>query len=137
MAIYLYLSLAGVTLALGGTAAVLIWLWRRLWRLERQFHEYRQAHEGFGHDLADLRAAAARTDERVGELAVKLKELGTRLKEHENQASAGELVYQTAIERIHQGADVEELVGSLGCSREEAALLIRLHCLGSKAYFKS
>lgn len=134
MTIYLYLSLAGMALALVSMAVLLSWLWRRLTRLERQFQEHRQALERLGGELIDFCALSVRADEQIGELAAKLKELGEWLKEREDQANVEEPVYQSAIERIRQGADMKELVGSLGLSREEAALLIRLY--GAGAGFK-
>ncbi len=136
MAVYWYLSLAGVVLVLGG---LWVWLWRRLKRLERQFKEHRQVLERVGNDLGDFRTLSAQVDEQMGELAIKLEEFKAWLKEREDQASCGEPAYQTAIERIRQGSDVEELVESLGLSREEAALLIRLHRAGPsrRAYWEA
>ncbi len=131
MAVYLSLSLIGVALILIGIIVVLLWLWRRLTRLERQFQEHRQALERLGGELIDFCALSVRADEQIGELAAKLKELGEWLKEREDQANVEEPVYQSAIERIRQGADMKELVGSLGLSREEAALLIRLYGVGA------
>ncbi|MFN3919283.1 MAG: DUF2802 domain-containing protein [Methylohalobius sp.] len=131
MTIYLYLSLAGMALALVSMAVLLSWLWRRLTRLERQFQEHRLALERLGEGLVDFCALSVRADEQIGELAAKLKELGEWLKEREDQANVEEPVYQSAIERIRQGADMKELVGSLGLSREEAALLIRLYSVGA------
>lgn len=127
MAIYLYLSLAGMALVLGGTVGLLIWLWRRVKRLERECQACRQGQERLQHDLADLCSMAMRTDERVCDLTVRLREVRFLVEAPQDQVSAEEPTYQTAIERIRQGADVEELVEGLGFSREEAALLIRLH----------
>ncbi len=125
-----------MVLVLGG---LLVWLWRRLKRLERQFKEQRQILERLGNDLADFHTLSAQVDEQAGELAIKLEEFKAWLKQREDQASCGEPAYQTAIERIRQGSDVEELVESLGLSREEAALLMRLHSAGPsrRTYWES
>lgn len=141
MAVYLSLSLAGMALVLGATAGFLSWLWRRFKRLERECQECRQGQERLLRDLADLCTTAARTDEQVRDLTSRLGAVQAWVQERQDQASEGELTYQTAIERIRQGADVEELVESLGFSREEAALLIRLHHVdpasGKESYWES
>lgn len=127
MAAYWYL--AGAVLA--ALAALLVWLWRRLRRLERQFQEYRQALARLGGDLSEFRALSVKAEEQLGELAGRIEALGAWLKEREDPAGCGEPAYRSAVERIRRGAEVEELVASLGLSYEEAALLIRLHRKGA------
>lgn len=136
---YWYLALAGVALALGSTAILLLWLWRRVSRLERQFQEYHQALTRLGSDLTEFRTLSAQAEEQLDEVVSKLERLGAWLKEREELASGEEPVYQAAVERIRRGADVEELVESLHLSREEAALLIRMHSLrlGGRHHWES
>ncbi len=123
--------LVAMAVMLGVMAALLVWLWFRLRRLERQVQEYSQGLERLGDDLAQFRALSVQAEESFKELSLKLEKLGDWLKERQEQGSE-EPAYQSALERIRQGADVEGLVESLGLSREEAALLIRLHGQASR-----
>jgi uncharacterized protein HemX len=118
--------LVAMALTLSVLAVLLAWLWVKLRRLERQVQEYRQGLERLGEDLAEFRTLSLQTEESFKELSLKLARLGDWLKERQDQGSE-EPAYQSALEHIRQGADVEGLVESLGLSREEAALLIRLH----------
>lgn len=139
---YLDLALVSEGLVIIGLAIALIWLGIKVRRLERRLIEYQAAHKQFGQDLASLRTSLARTEEQMDELVISVGELGTRGEPHifqkeppRKEEPSKDQDYHAAIERIRQGADVEELVESLGCSREEAALLIRLHCPSRTAYF--
>ncbi|GAB6068078.1 hypothetical protein JCM13664_13970 [Methylothermus subterraneus] len=136
---YLDLAWIGLALSLGIMAGLWLWLWRRLKRLERESQEYRQALERLTKDFAEFGALSAQAEAQLGELAGRIEELGAWLKERMEQTSCEEPAYQSAVERIRQGAEVEELVENLGLSHEEATLLMRLHGSGSgrRLYWES
>jgi len=107
--------------------ALLIWLWVQHGRLRRSFDQLRCAFERQQRDIVGLCAAAVRIDERMGKWFDHLKEMDTKIHEMGHLPHDTETSYQTAIERIAQGAGVDDLVDECGLTREEAVLLIRMH----------
>ncbi|WP_022947897.1 DUF2802 domain-containing protein [Methylohalobius crimeensis] len=119
-----YLALGILSCAVLSLAGILIGLWRRQSRLVRRVDQWQKNQERLQRDLAGLCAAAVRMDERFLELSGRLEGIQQWTQEAGHEQGS---TYQTAIERIREGADVEELVSEWGFSREEAELLIRMH----------
>ncbi len=106
---------------------VVLWLWRRQQRLENRLQRRQKIQERQQLDIVGLCAAAVRMDERLINLSRRLGEMHEWAQDLEQHECQTELSYQAAIERIKQGAGTDDLVAECGFSREEAALLIRMH----------
>ncbi|MDT8406919.1 MAG: DUF2802 domain-containing protein [Methylococcales bacterium] len=77
-------------------------------------------------DLAGLSIASASVDENVAQLKARLEVLAEQVGEIEAVNETAQ-PYHGVIQQVRSGATSEQLVKSFGISREEAALLIRLH----------
>lgn len=103
--------------------AVLGYRYRRLQARMKQLQRQQQRQQ---HDIAGLCEAAVRMDRRVQKLALDLEGVWQRIEEW-TEGQRSESSYQMVIERIRQGAEVEEIVNECGLTREEANLLLRLY----------
>ncbi|BCX81602.1 hypothetical protein MIT9_P1180 [Methylomarinovum caldicuralii] len=124
-----FVLLIAVLLAVVLVEAILVaWLWRRHWRLEQSLREWEARQRRQHQDIAGLCAAGLQVDARLARLERMLAETREWLQAAgPAEGTGGAVAYQTAIERIREGAGVEELVSECGFTREEANLLIRLH----------
>ena len=103
-------------------------------RLMRGYKKLRQDYiilskhvERNNRDIAGLCSAAVCVDSRLSDNNEQLNgivEKVTDFEQHEQQTSQP---YHSAIQKVRNGADAEELIQQCGLSREEALLLIRLH----------
>lgn len=130
------LAIAGVAAALFVLEAVaLILLWRRQKRLKQEYQILRSQLQRGSDDVAGLCAAAIAVDKRLSENESHLNRMLETLKASaeprpealfpvEEEPQGG---YSLAIEKIHRGASLDELVKSCGLTRDEAVLLMRLH----------
>ena len=78
-------------------------------------------------DIAGLCSAAVCVDSRLSDNNEQLNgivEKVTDFEQHEQQTSQP---YHSAIQKVRDGVDAEELIQQCGLSREEAMLLIHLH----------
>ncbi len=103
------------------------WIWRRQREMEKRLHECLHCQQRQQVDISGLCAAAIRVDERLLELGRGIGEMHEWTQEMARSAGQEMYSYQDAIERIRQGATTDELVTECGLTREEAALLIRMH----------
>lgn len=99
---------------------------RQMRALRRDMDALAKRLTGQTDDIAGLCSAALRVDQRLAHNEKRLAELfdwAESQKTHEtfNQP------YHSAIDLIRRGSDATELVSQCGISREEAALLLRLH----------
>lgn len=129
MSDFLLLSLClGLLLAL---LLTLFWLSRQYRRLRLRLDELEQTVKRNNEDIAGLCSAAVAVDHRMLGNDKQLQSIAEKLANYQPQTATEPQTppssYQSVIEKIHQGADVEELVREYGLSREEAALLIRLN----------
>lgn len=92
-------------------------------RVKRQFSILQEQLNHQEHDISGLCSAV---DSRMKDFDDFLELLDGRLTEFEQRQLAAE-PYQNAIEYVRQGAGAQQLMQTFGLSREEAALLIRLH----------
>ncbi|AEG02406.1 DUF2802 domain-containing protein [Methylomonas methanica] len=129
------LALAGVVLVLLVLAAALFSLWRQQKRLKQEYQLLRSQLQRSSDDVAGLCAAAIAVDKRLSESETHLNQMLDAVNAPEPEYN--ELVvakeedpqggYSLAIEKIHRGASLDELVKSCGLTRDEAVLLMRLH----------
>ncbi len=105
-------------------------LWRRL-RAERQQHtELDQERAQQIQRLVDEFAAMCRASAGVGDHVVKLEQQLRHVVDRQDQwelRAGGDRSYQQAIQMVHKGAGVEELVTNCGLTRGEADLIVMLH----------
>ncbi len=108
-------------------AGAVAWIWRRQREMEKRLHEYLHCQQHQQLDIAGLCAAAIRVDERLLDLGRSIGEMHEWAQGMARSVGQEMHSYQEAIERIGQGAGVDDLVDECGLTREEAALLIRMH----------
>lgn len=130
------LAIAGVGLGLYVLMAMgLISVWRQQKRLTQECQLLRKQLQRGSDDVAGLCAAAIAVDKRLSEneshLHHMLDSLNAPQPRQDEFVIAEEEVHQggyaLAIEKIHLGASLDELVKSCGLTRDEAVLLMRLH----------
>ena len=121
------LIIIGLILTVFLLSCALLWMWWRQRRLERQLRRWQQNQERQQLDIVGLCAAAVRMDERLMSLGRRVGEMHEWAQDLDHQDHQHAHSYQEAIELINQGAGGDELVAECGFSREEAALLIRMH----------
>lgn len=92
---------------------------------EREQEQQRQLRQ-LSDDLAALCKASAGAGEHVVKLDQQLRRMVDRQDQWELRAG-GERSYQQAIQMVHKGAGVEELVTNCGLTRGEADLIVMLH----------
>ncbi len=82
-------------------------------------------------DIVGLCSAAVSVDNRLIDSSDQLKNIVAKVTDCEHQEyqqhEDGQQPYHDAIQRVKNGADVEELIQQCRLSQDEAVLLIRLH----------
>ena len=78
-------------------------------------------------DIAGLCSAAVSVDSRLTNNNAQLNGIVEKVADFEQYEQQSKQPYHSAIQRVRNGADAEELIQQCGLSREEAVLLIRLH----------
>jgi len=125
---FLILILITIAIVLMIIIAILIVLVRDNKKLKKDCLNLNKTIEQNSKDIAGLCSAAVFVDNKLSGSDEQLKQLIDRLIEVEqNYERQLDQSYHTAIQHIHQGASVNELMDACGLSREEAVLLIRLH----------
>jgi phosphoglycerate-specific signal transduction histidine kinase len=116
-----------------------VWLWREYKNLKQDHQQLTKQIKRTHDDLAGLCSAAiavdsrmAATENRVEYLVDHLSTNQASLSQPDNEETFDELDeapqgYGLAIEKIRQGANLEELVKACALTRDEAVLLMRLH----------
>ena len=115
---------------------LLIWLWYDLHKLKQNYRLLTDNLRRNSDDIAGLCSAAveldqhlARSDEHLLNIIEQINNLSLSQLSNDTAATIEPASgYDTAIQKIRGGADVEELVKACGgMTRDEAVLLIRLH----------
>jgi len=106
---------------------VLIWLVSRYKKLDSEYRVLSDHIERNNRDIAGLCSAAVSVDSKLIDSNNQLKEMVKKVSDFELNEQHTSQPYHSAIQKVRSGADVDELVGKCGLSREEALLLIRLH----------
>ncbi len=82
--------------------------------------------DGMSKDIAGLCSAAVTVDSRIAMSAEQVADLLDKLGDYEHKGPEAS-PYHSVIQRVRSGASEQELVKDCGLSREEAALLIKVH----------
>ena len=116
-----------------------VWLWREYKKLKQDHQQLIKQIQRANDDLAGLCSAAiavdsrmAATENRVEDLVDHLITNQATLSQPDHDETLEELDeapqgYGAAIEKIRQGANLDELVKACALTRDEALLLMRLH----------
>lgn len=118
--------LLGVTAGSLLLAVALVVCHRRIRSLRQEMEALSRRLAGQSDDVAGLCSAALNVERRLAQDEKRLGELfdwmaGQKTEERLHSP------YHAAIDLIRRGGDVEQLVAQCGISRDEAALLLRLH----------
>jgi hypothetical protein len=119
--------LVGVLIAL---ALAVVWLVRKLLKLKHDYEDLAEIVHGLNNDVRDFYGATLAIDERLSIADEQINGLADRIANLQ-QHDATNHPYSMAIQKVRNGASINELMQTSGLSQDEAALLIRLH--GSKA----
>lgn len=130
--------LGSLTLILGWG---FVWLWREHKKLKQEHQQLTKQIQRTHDDLAGLCAAAIAVDSRMAATENRLEYLIDHLGSNQTAPSQPDIDetleldqapqgYGLAIEKIRQGASLEELVKTCALTRDEAVLLMRLHGKG-------
>ncbi len=108
---------------------VLIWLVIQNKKLKQETLKLRSFIERNNKDIAGLCSAGVSVDSRITDNNEQLLEIEEKVSDfkYKEQEPSSTPSYQLAIQRIHNGANVEELIQHCQLSREEALLLVRMH----------
>jgi len=107
---------------------LLFWMNLRLRTENRKMTELQARFHALNSNVSAICAGTAGVDQRLSLLERQGRHLEHRQKSMEEQQK-GEHPYGEAIQRVHQGASAESLVGELGLSHSEADLVVMLHGL--------
>ncbi|BBL71486.1 DUF2802 domain-containing protein [Methylogaea oryzae] len=107
-------------------ASALVICFRRVTLLRGEVDTLTRRLSGQSDDIAGLCSAALSVDQRLGHDEKRLGELFDWMESQRTQEKLNQ-PYHSAISLIKRGADEAQLVSECGVSREEAALLLRLH----------
>ena len=120
-----------IFLLMGG---VLINLWREQSKLKQDVQALGKKLQGNIEDIAGLCSAAVSVDQRLMDNESRLNGMLENINQPQVETRYDELIeedqsqgYEFAIKKIHNGANVDDLVKNCGLTHDEAVLLIRLH----------
>ncbi len=119
---------------------VVLALVRTHWKLRQDYRLLAANFNASHHDIAGLCSAALTVNSRITTIEAQLSKLSAALAEYQQnikpadqrQAESSDTSYSAVIQKVRDGANVNELMHNCGLSRDEAALLIRLHGSGGQ-----
>ena len=126
MDILVYISLACIFML----AIVIMLLAKKQSRLQQALTDYQKQTDKLMDELKALYAGAAGQGNHIARLETQMSSLSDRQEQLDVKDPTSQS-YSEAIEMIHRGASIEELLQH-GLRREEAELLMRLH--GEQSY---
>jgi uncharacterized protein YoxC len=109
------------------TLIVLGWLFIEYRKLKQRFDALSRYVEQNNKDIAGLCSAAVSVDNSLLDSRDQLKNIVEKITDFEQHEQQTAQPYHNAIQRVRQGADINELTQEYGLSQDEAVLLIRLH----------
>lgn len=107
--------------------AALAWLILEHRKLKQNFILLSNNVQRNNNDIAGICLAAVSVDNRISYNGQQLEVVAEKLVDSEQNGQQLNHPYSSAIEKVRQGANIEELIQQCGLSREEAELLSRLH----------
>jgi len=113
-----------ITLVITGVLVRLILAYKNL---RQDYINLRDYVERNNRDIAGLCSAAVSIDNKISDNNAQLNGIVEKVADFEQHEQKTSQPYHSAIQRVRNGADAEELIQQCGLSREEAMLLIRLH----------
>jgi len=105
---------------------IVVWLFIEHRKLRHQYQLLLDYVERSNRDIAGLCSAAVSVDHQVSVNNERLNQLVGKIATDGQQESSTQ-AYQAIIQKVQAGAEIEQLVRECSISRDEAALLIRLH----------
>ncbi len=132
----LWMITAGAVALVILVIVISLWLWLEHRKLKQEIRTLSAQVQRSSDDLVGLCSAAIAVDKRleanefrvdgllenIEQMQVPVPQILPDEPEEEHAQS-----YESAIEKIHQGADIDDLVRACGLTRDEAVLLVRLH----------
>ena len=118
--------ITGFAALLGVMLILLAWLTIDHLKLKRNYQALAEHLNNHNRDIVGLCSASVGIDNRLAEADALLKELSEKIADFEQREEEAK-PYHAIIQKVRSGADVAELMQKFGVSRDEAALLIRLH----------
>ena len=106
---------------------VLVWLVQEHKKLRQDYTILSDFVERNNRDIAGLCSAAVSVDGKLSDNNEQLNGIVEKVADFEQHEPQGSQSYHSAIQRVKNGSNAEELIEQCGLSREEAMLLIRLH----------
>jgi len=104
----------------------MLWMAREVLKLKANNLRLVEQINGINNDVVGLCSAAVRVDSRIALNVKQVEGLLNKLGEYE-QKEIEALPYHSVIQKVRAGASAQDLVKDCGLSREEAALLIKVH----------
>ncbi len=136
----LWMIAAGAAVLVILVIGISLWLWLEHRKLKQEIRTLSAQVQRSSDDLVGLCSAAIAVDKRLEanefrvdgllENIVQMQEAEPErilLDEPDEPDDGHAQSYESAIEKIHLGAGVEDLVRACGLTRDEAVLLVRLH----------
>jgi chromosome segregation ATPase len=96
-------------------------------KLKQQYNLLKEQLERNNKDIAGLCSAAVSVDTQLSNSNEQLKSLVDKVIDFEEDKQQEHQPYYSAIQKVKQGASVDELIRQCGLTQEEAILLNRLH----------
>ncbi len=115
--IIVIVSLVGIVLLLS----------REQKKIRQDYSELKDHLERYNKDIAGLCSAAVSVDARLANNNEQLKGIEEKVIDFEQQKQQSTQPYHSAILKVREGANVEDLVQQCDLTQEEAKLLISLH----------
>ncbi len=122
--------LTSILLALIVITVILIKLLINYARLAQSYKALEETMQRNNEDIAGLSAAGVKVDERLNEIYQNQQHFNVKLSQvEEMSANVGGATQANhkIIQRINQGAGVEELMVECGVTRDEAELFLKMH----------
>jgi Tfp pilus assembly protein PilN len=104
----------------------LVWLVQEHKNLRKDNKILSDSIERNSRDIAGLCSAAVTVDTRLTDFDKQTKNMQEKIDNYEQYEQQAGQPYHSAIQRVRNGADIEELIQQCGLSKEEAMLLIRM-----------
>ena len=115
-----------VSLVFALFAIGLVWLVWEQHKLKHANQALFEQLESINKDVAGLCSAAVKVDSRLSLSGEQLADLFEKLSTFERQETEVS-PYHSVIQKVRAGSSVQELIKECGLSRDEAALLVKLH----------
>jgi len=103
-----------------------IWLSYSQSKLKHKYNDLLEQVSSISTDMSGLCLAAVQVDARLAENTNQLNEVAERIDNYAGDDIVSS-AYQSVIDKVQEGFSEQDIIKECGLSREEAALLIKLH----------